>query len=331
MIHPLLTEANNLLRDGGLEYAFCGGYAIELFLNKTVRNHGDIDVSVFWQDRDRIILYMQSLGWQVFEMCGGGMAHRITNVADQRKIKRNIFCFKDNCELVALSPAEESDMFRLDFDHSGQSKLNFIEFLFNDKNDENFLYARNPAVALPMNKAIMQYGELPYLAPELILLYKSTDTEREGYQQDFDVTFPEMNDEQRYWLLSALKEMYPDGHKWIPQDVAFWSAIDTLILQSEIVIDRPKGTKHPHYDFIYPLDYGYLKDTTSMDGGGIDVWCGSLLDAKCDAVICTVDLLKRDSEIKLLIGCTKDEKAVVAHFHNDSEYMKGVMIRRDRL
>ncbi len=28
-------------------------------------------------------------------------------------------------------------------------------------------------------------------------------------------------------------------------DDSFWSAIDTLIAQSEIVIDRPKGTKHP--------------------------------------------------------------------------------------
>jgi inorganic pyrophosphatase len=27
---------------------------------------------------------------------------------------------------------------------------------------------------------------------------------------------------------------------------------------------------------IYPLDYGYLEITTSSDGGGIDVWFGSL-------------------------------------------------------
>jgi inorganic pyrophosphatase len=109
---------------------------------------------------------------------------------------------------------------------------------------------------------------------------------------------------------------------------AFWSAIDTLISQTEIVIDRPKSTKHPRFDFIYPLDYGYLKDTTSPDGGGIDVWRGSLSAGLCDAVICTVDLLKKDSEIKLLIDCSEEEKSVIMRFHNDSEYMKGVMIRR---
>jgi GNAT superfamily N-acetyltransferase len=112
---------------------------------------------------------------------------------------------------------------------------------------------------------------------------------------------------------------------------AFWTAIDTLISKSQIVIDRPKGTRHPRFDFTYPLDYGYLKDTSAMDGGGIDVWRGSFLESICDAVACTVDLLKRDSEIKLLIGCNAEEKAVIMRFHNNSEYMKGVMIRRDAL
>jgi len=51
---------------------------------------------------------------------------------------------------------------------------------------------------------------------------------------------------------------------------AFWTALECLVKQSEIVIDRPKGTVHPKYpDFIYEVDYDYLKDTTSMDGGGI--------------------------------------------------------------
>ena len=58
--------------------------------------------------------------------------------------------------------------------------------------------------------------------------------------------------------------------------IDFWSAVDKLVQQSEIIIDRPKGSVHPRYsDFIYEVDYGYLNDTTSMDGGGIDVWLGT--------------------------------------------------------
>lgn len=332
-VNELIIKANELLKNGGFEYAFCGGFAIELFLNRTICKHGDIDVSAYWNDRDKIILYMQSLGWNVFEMCGSGIAHHITDVKFQIKAKRNIFCFKDGCSLVKLSPHGETDMYYLDFDHSGQTKLDFIEFLFNNRNADSFLYARNENISLPIKKAILTRDGIPYLAPELVLLYKSTDPDREGYQLDYDSVKAEMSVEQRDWLQVALKTMNPSGHKWLEKNVprkdGFWSAVDTLIAQSEIVIDRPKGTKHPRFDFIFPLDYGYLKDTTSPDGGGIDVWRGSLSEPVCDAVICTIDLLKKDSEIKILIGCTEEEKAVIMRFHNDSEYMKGAMIRRE--
>ena len=110
---------------------------------------------------------------------------------------------------------------------------------------------------------------------------------------------------------------------------AFWSAIDKLVSESKIVIDRPKGSRHPKYtDFKYPVDYGYLENTSSMDGGGIDIWKGTDGDY-IDAIICTIDLLKRDSEVKILIGCTEAEKRLVMETHNNSEFMKGILIRRD--
>lgn len=108
----------------------------------------------------------------------------------------------------------------------------------------------------------------------------------------------------------------------------FWRALDSLVDNSEIVIDRPKGTAHPKYpEFIYKVDYGYLKNTSSMDGAGIDVWIGSG-EKKIDAIMCIVDLMKRDSEIKILIGCTEEEKQIVYQTHNETEYMKGILIRR---
>lgn len=111
-------------------------------------------------------------------------------------------------------------------------------------------------------------------------------------------------------------------------DVSFWSALDRLVAEANIVIDRPKGSNHPKYKaFIYPVDYGYLENTTSMDGGGIDVWRGTNGDV-IDAIIVTVDLLKKDSEIKVLIGCSEEEKQLVLTTHNDNDSMKGIMIRR---
>ena len=112
----------------------------------------------------------------------------------------------------------------------------------------------------------------------------------------------------------------------------FWQAMDHLVSQSRIVIDRPKGSAHPHYpDLVYPLDYGYLENSSSMDGEGIDVWIGSDVHGKVDSLVCTVDLVKRDSEIKLLIGCTDAEKQEVLALHNQSRYMKAILISREEI
>ena len=117
--------------------------------------------------------------------------------------------------------------------------------------------------------------------------------------------------------------------KQIKVEDDFWSALDKLTAESKIVIDRPKGSRHPKYpNLIYPVDYGYLENTTSMDGGGIDVWRGTEGD-HIDAIICTVDLFKKDSEIKILIGCNEVEKKLVLNTHNNGKYMKGILIRRD--
>lgn len=108
----------------------------------------------------------------------------------------------------------------------------------------------------------------------------------------------------------------------------FWEMIDALTENAEIVIDRPKGSTHPRYpSFVYRVDYGYLKNTSSMDGEGIDVWVGSC-GKKVDAIMCIVDLNKKDSEIKILIGCTEEEKRIIYETHNETTLMKGILIRR---
>ena len=110
----------------------------------------------------------------------------------------------------------------------------------------------------------------------------------------------------------------------------YWTALDQLVSDSEIVIDRPKGSAHPKYpDFIYKVDYGYLNNTSSMDGQGIDIWVGTGEKQRIDAIMCIVDLVKRDSEIKILMGCTEEEKKIIFRTHNKTEFMKGILIRRD--
>lgn len=108
----------------------------------------------------------------------------------------------------------------------------------------------------------------------------------------------------------------------------FWQALDTLVVTSQLVLDRPRGAPHPRYpEFRYPYDYGYLAGTRSSDGHGIDVWIGGLPERTITGIVYTVDLLKRDAEIKLLLGCTQMESEAIAalHAHGDQSAM---LVRR---
>ncbi|MGZ9222389.1 MAG: hypothetical protein ACXW4Q_09790 [Anaerolineales bacterium] len=75
---------------------------------------------------------------------------------------------------------------------------------------------------------------------------------------------------------------------------------------------------------IYPLDYGYLKDTVAGDDRGIDVWLGSVYPVMNNesaktltGILCTFDTLKRDAEIKLLIRCTEGDLQIIRDFHKE--------------
>ena len=100
----------------------------------------------------------------------------------------------------------------------------------------------------------------------------------------------------------------------------FFSKLDALLTTSNIVIDRPRGSTHPRFShIIYPLDYGYLDGTSGGDGDGIDVWVGSLTGEKqIVAIAITVDTVKRDAEVKILVNCTDAELQIIAQFHTGS-------------
>lgn len=108
----------------------------------------------------------------------------------------------------------------------------------------------------------------------------------------------------------------------------FWLGLDQLVTDNNLCVDRPKGSSHPnHPSLLYPLDYGYLENTRSADGDGIDVWIGSLSRRKVTGIICTADLQKRDAEIKLLLGCTGKEARQALATHNFGSQV-GLLLER---
>ena len=110
--------------------------------------------------------------------------------------------------------------------------------------------------------------------------------------------------------------------------IEFWQYLDTLAAGSRKIVDRPKGSSHPRFPGqVYPVDYGYLDGTTSVDGGGLDIWIGSQAAESITGILCTVDLLKRDGELKILFGCGLEDVELILNFVN-SHSMRAMYIPR---
>lgn len=109
----------------------------------------------------------------------------------------------------------------------------------------------------------------------------------------------------------------------------FWQKLDTLFLSSKLVLDRPRNTCHYKYsNLVYPVDYGYLTDTTGSDQSPVDVFKGSEKANLVGSLVISADILKKDCEVKLLIGCTVEEEQEILVFLNQTEFQKAILVRR---
>ncbi len=109
----------------------------------------------------------------------------------------------------------------------------------------------------------------------------------------------------------------------------FWQKVDTLFLSSKLEITRRKGQVHPDFqNLIYPVNYGHLEDTSSASPEGVSAYVGSAAHSIVTALIVSADILKKDLDVKMLIGCTDEEIEEVLRFLNQTDFQKTVLIRR---
>ena len=108
-----------------------------------------------------------------------------------------------------------------------------------------------------------------------------------------------------------------------------WEAWDSVILFKGITIDRPHHSAHPSYpEIIYPIDYGFVNDTDSVDGEEQDIFVGSSNNGLVAAIF-TIDHRKGDQECKLIYNCSPIEIYLVNGFVNFApDLMSGRLLMR---
>jgi len=223
----LIIKCNNFLKDCEVPYAFCGGWALELFMNKSIRPHSDVDIIVFSEDSRAIVEFMINKGWNIYEHKFDWSDNKKANSflrlinADDDSLASifGVWAIKPGSSLVNVKPRPDSNnIFDYEIMHHEQLELDFLEIVFCKRKDGFYIYDKTNDIKRELGKTILRNDSIPYLAPEIILFfisdpaYQKSDYHREKNQSDYMHVAPLLPKDNKDWLINALSIMYPEGN-----------------------------------------------------------------------------------------------------------------------
>ncbi|MFD0407907.1 nucleotidyltransferase domain-containing protein [Kitasatospora sp. NPDC127116] len=180
------SEVAHRLAGIGTPWYVAAGWALDLFRGRRTRAHGDIEIAIpaagFPEIRSRFPRC-------VFDAAGSG---RIWEDAAPEV-------------LAAVHQTWLRD----------PVTGNYLLDVFREPHDgDTWICRRDETIRLPYRDIILRTRDgIPYLAPELVLLFKAKHVRRKD-QSDFDATVPHMTPAQRGTLTELLARVHP-GHPWI--------------------------------------------------------------------------------------------------------------------
>ena len=100
----------------------------------------------------------------------------------------------------------------------------------------------------------------------------------------------------------------------------------------KVKIDRPLGSKHPNWNMIYTVNYGYIPDTVSGDGEELDCYVLGVFEpieefeGKCIAVIRRI---KEDDDKLIIVPNNKNysDEQIRALTEFQERYFESEIIR----
>lgn len=182
-------------------WALCGGWAIDAWLGRQTREHGDVDVSVFVQDQRA--LFEDLRGCQMIPH-DPHVPGDSSEPWDGRRLDLP-------GHIHGRLNAGEEVPFRVD---SASEQGFSLDIQLDDRSGEDWILSREPMISVPLRSGVKRSGwGLPTVVPEVLLFFKARDLRRRD-KLDFLALLPDLTQEQRDWLRSALSLA---GHPWLPQ------------------------------------------------------------------------------------------------------------------
>jgi Aminoglycoside-2''-adenylyltransferase len=172
------------LRAADVPWCVAAGWAVDLFVGRQTREHGDLEVAV------------PRSGWSEV----------------RSHLAELTFSVADDGHLWPLDQAHLDRSFQTwGFDHRGIARVD----VFREPHDgSTWICRRHEELRRPYADVIEVSADgIPYLAPEIVLLFKAKRSSAKD-EHDLRTALPLMDAARRSWLRSALQRLHP-GHPWL--------------------------------------------------------------------------------------------------------------------
>lgn len=180
MLAPEFEVAVGRLADFAGPWWVCGGWAVDLHLRRTTRSHGDVDI--MFDARDAPILHAAV----------DGILMKSAQTGETQKWDGSV-----------ILPGPQHLMLRGP-DHEMELLPALIE-------GPEWVFPRGShAIRRPISAMTLSAHEVPYVSPEVVLLYKSRQCLPKD-DLDFAALLPVLTDEQGAWLARSVPAV---DHPW---------------------------------------------------------------------------------------------------------------------
>ncbi len=163
-----------------------GGWALDLFMGRQTRAHDDVEIALYRGDVDALRSHL------------GGWDFHVTDRGTQRPWRDGSL------------PDSAHALWSRERGHEAWQ----LEILIEERRGDRWAYRRTSDIGANARDIGRRTTEgIPYLRPEIVLLYKSKDT-RARDETDFITVLPRLDPAQRSFLAAALWTVAP-GHRWL--------------------------------------------------------------------------------------------------------------------
>lgn len=179
-----IDEVAAVLEGAPFRWWICGGVALEMYAGQQWRDHQDLDIGVVRSQGTDVHAFL-SPRWDLWVAAGGTLRPWSGGSLSAEDHENNIWVRESH-----------GSPWRLDLNVGSGS-------------DEEWIFRRNEAVRRPWEEAILLTNDgIPYLAPEIQLLFKSKNP-RSKDDLDAEVVLPRLDEGGRNFLNDTLGRAHP--------------------------------------------------------------------------------------------------------------------------